>query len=52
MDWLAKTAQEAPEDLHAFRIESVRPLLPEGFDVDKHITPPLPSVAAAHRRRP
>ena len=39
MDWLAKTARDAPEDLHAFLIESMRPLLPEDFDVDKHFTP-------------
>ena len=30
---------EAPDELHAFLIESMRPLLPEGFDVDKHFTP-------------
>jgi monooxygenase len=39
MDLLARTALEAPDDLHALLIESVRPLLPEGFDVDKHFTP-------------
>jgi monooxygenase len=39
MDMLARMSLEAPEDLHAFLIESVRPLLPEGFDVDKHFTP-------------
>ncbi len=38
-DWLARTAQEAPGDLHAFLIESMRPLLPEGFDIDRHFTP-------------
>src|SRR6201997_4630517 len=38
-DWLARTALEAPSQLHAFLIESMRPLLPEGFDVDKHLTP-------------
>jgi len=37
--WLARTSVEAPGDLHAFLIESMRPLLPEGFDVDKHFTP-------------
>ena len=30
---------EAPDELHAFLIESMRPLLPEGFDIDKHFTP-------------
>src|SRR5690349_16220564 len=37
--WLARTSFEAPDDLHAFLIESMRPLLPEGFDIDKHFTP-------------
>jgi cation diffusion facilitator CzcD-associated flavoprotein CzcO len=30
---------EAPDELHTFLIESMRPLLPEGFDVEKHLTP-------------
>jgi cation diffusion facilitator CzcD-associated flavoprotein CzcO len=38
-DLLARLALEAPGDLHAFLMDSVRPLLPEGFDVDKHLTP-------------
>ncbi len=38
-DWLARTAQEAPDELHTFLVESMRPLLPAGFDVDKHFTP-------------
>ena len=38
-DWLARTAREAPGDLHTFLIESMRPLLPEGFDIEKHFTP-------------
>src|SRR6202042_2974127 len=37
--WLARTSFEAPDELHTFLIESIRPLLPEGFDVDKHLTP-------------
>ena len=37
--WLARTSLEAPEELHTFLIESMRPLLPEGFDIDKHFTP-------------
>jgi cation diffusion facilitator CzcD-associated flavoprotein CzcO len=37
--WLARTALEAPGELHAFLIESMRPLLPAGFDIDKHFTP-------------
>jgi monooxygenase len=39
MDTLARMSFEAPEDLRSFLIESMRPLLPEGFDVDKHFTP-------------
>jgi cation diffusion facilitator CzcD-associated flavoprotein CzcO len=39
MDMLARMGQETPGDLHAFLIEAIRPLLPEGFDVDKHFTP-------------
>jgi cation diffusion facilitator CzcD-associated flavoprotein CzcO len=38
-DWLARTAFEAPEELHTFLIEAMRPLLPEGFDIDKHFSP-------------
>src|SRR6266581_2385034 len=37
--WLARTSFEAPDELHEFLIESMRPLLPEGFDIDKHFTP-------------
>ena len=37
--WLARTSLEAPGELHTFLMESMRPLLPEGFDVDKHFTP-------------
>src|ERR1035441_6313748 len=37
--WLARTSFETPDELHAFLIESIRPLLPEGFDVDKHFIP-------------
>jgi len=36
---LAQMAEDAPGDLHAFLVESMRPLLPEGFDVEKHFTP-------------
>ncbi|MGY1714808.1 flavin-containing monooxygenase [Geodermatophilus sp. SYSU D01106] len=38
-DELARLSHEAPDELHAFLMESVKPLLPEGFDVDKHLTP-------------
>ncbi|MGY1706566.1 flavin-containing monooxygenase [Geodermatophilus sp. SYSU D00697] len=37
--WLARTSLEAPDELHTFLIESMRPLLPEGFDIEKHFTP-------------
>jgi hypothetical protein len=36
---LARMSHEAPDELHAFLMESLTPLLPEGFDVDKHFTP-------------
>ncbi len=36
---LARLAHEAPDELHAFLMESLAPLLPEGFDVEKHLTP-------------
>src|SRR5690606_38113615 len=37
--WLARTSLEAPDEVHAFLIDSMRPLLPEGFDIEKHFTP-------------
>jgi cation diffusion facilitator CzcD-associated flavoprotein CzcO len=37
--WLARTSLEAPDELHTFLVESIRPLLPEGFDVEKHFQP-------------
>ena len=37
--WLSTTALTAPDELHAFLIEGIRPLLPEGTDVEKHFTP-------------
>jgi cation diffusion facilitator CzcD-associated flavoprotein CzcO len=36
---LARMSHEAPDELHAFLMDSMRPLLPEGFDVEKHFTP-------------
>ena len=39
MDLLARMSMESPSELHGFLIESMRPLLPDGFDVDKHFTP-------------
>ncbi len=38
-DELARLAHEAPDELHAMLLEAMRPLLPEGFDVEKHFTP-------------
>jgi cation diffusion facilitator CzcD-associated flavoprotein CzcO len=37
--WLARTSLETPDELHTFLIESIRPLLPEGFDVERHFQP-------------
>lgn len=39
LDQLTQMSFAAPDELHAFLIESMRPLLPDGFDVDKHFTP-------------
>lgn len=36
---LARMSHEAPDELHAFLMESMKPLLPEGFDLEKHFTP-------------
>ncbi|MGY1593800.1 flavin-containing monooxygenase [Geodermatophilus sp. SYSU D00708] len=36
---LARMSYEAPEELRAFLIESMRPQLPEGYDIEKHFTP-------------
>jgi monooxygenase len=36
---LARMALESPDELHTFLMESVRPLLPEGIDIDTHFTP-------------
>ncbi|MCE3553234.1 NAD(P)/FAD-dependent oxidoreductase [Pseudonocardia sp. RS11V-5] len=38
-NWLARASLETPEEVHTFLMESMRPLLPEGFDVEKHLTP-------------
>src|SRR5687768_2033980 len=32
-------SHEAPDELHAFLMESLAPLLPDGFDIEKHLTP-------------
>jgi len=36
---LARMSFESPDELRTFLIESMRPLLPEGFDIDKHFNP-------------
>jgi monooxygenase len=36
---LARMSLDTPDQLHAFLLESLRPQLPAGFDVDKHFTP-------------
>jgi cation diffusion facilitator CzcD-associated flavoprotein CzcO len=36
---LARMTFEAPDELHTFLIESLRPLLPDDVDVEKHFTP-------------
>jgi monooxygenase len=38
-DWMARTSHEDPAKLHSFLMESLRPLLPEGFDIGTHFTP-------------
>ena len=38
-DELVKTAFDAPEELHKYFIEEMRPQLPDGFDIDRHFTP-------------
>jgi len=37
--YLARASFDAPDELHEFLMGSIRPLLPEGFDVEKHFTP-------------
>jgi len=38
-NWLARTSLEAPEVVHDFLMDGIKPLLPEGIDVEKHFTP-------------
>jgi monooxygenase len=38
-DLLARMSVQSPAELHAFLLETVRPLLPEGFDIERHLTP-------------
>ncbi len=39
LDWLAATGRDDPDQLHEFLVETIRPLLPEDVDVEKHFTP-------------
>ncbi|MDP6977881.1 MAG: NAD(P)/FAD-dependent oxidoreductase [Myxococcota bacterium] len=36
---VTKASFEQPEDMKKLLIEMIRPLLPEGYDIDKHFTP-------------
>ena len=36
--WLARTSLEAPDEVHAFLMEALKPLLPDDIDI-KHFTP-------------
>jgi cation diffusion facilitator CzcD-associated flavoprotein CzcO len=38
-DWLASVSRDNPAEAHEFLTETIRPLLPEGTDVEKHFTP-------------
>lgn len=38
-NWLATVCQESPEEGQEFLMGAIRPLLPEGTDVEKHFTP-------------
>ncbi len=39
LDWLAAVGHEDPAQLHAFLLDAITPLLPEGTDIAKHFTP-------------
>ncbi len=55
-NWLARMSLEAPDEVHAFLMDGMRPLLPEGIDVAKHFTPRYrpwqQRIAARPGRRP
>jgi monooxygenase len=38
-DEITRMSFESPDELRTFLIESMRPLLPEGFDIEKHFSP-------------
>lgn len=39
LDWLATTGRDDPAQLQEFLLEAIRPLLPEGTDIEKHFAP-------------
>jgi monooxygenase len=39
MDDITRLSFESPEFLREFLLETIRPLLPEGFDIDRHFNP-------------
>ncbi|GAA1214834.1 flavin-containing monooxygenase [Pseudonocardia alaniniphila] len=39
LDEITRMSFEAPDELRKFLIEEMRPLLPEGFDIEKHFSP-------------
>jgi monooxygenase len=38
-DWLASVSRNSPAEAHEFLTEAIRPLLPEGTDIEKHFAP-------------
>ena len=52
LDQLARISYESPDELHAFLVESMRPLLPEGLDVDRHFTPDIARGSSASPSSP
>ncbi|TCK24546.1 flavin-containing monooxygenase [Pseudonocardia endophytica] len=38
-DWLASASRDTPAEAHEFLMETIKPLLPEGTDVERHFTP-------------
>jgi monooxygenase len=38
-DEITRMSFESPDELRTFLVESMRPLLPEGFDIDEHFNP-------------
>ncbi len=55
-NWLARASLDTPDELHTFLMDAILPLLPEGFDIEKHLTPRYrpwqQRIAITPRRRP